>query len=406
MTWRVPSVFLSHCSGDKPFVAALAAALRARGVVPWLDQEQLVLGHHLPEQLRGAVAERQLVLVLSPRGTTPWVQEEVARALERVEQKGPLLVVLLDTEPEQMDGFAPLREHLRAPDGSRWDRLYFPASAAPGAPNGVEAVADAIARSALWHLDPPEELAISFAQRYEADLPQVSALAILPPTQGGVALLPQPPGSGRPGAFLNPPELGRWLSPLDALLAFAARRLPPGAPVTVCGSAQLAAFAWAGARYDRTHRRPLRLGGFRSVDPVFELPAQVANRPPASPLPPVPGARLGLLAFRAGAPGLQAATADALAHGLAPAPLPAPTDIQDADALLEVAAQGVALALGPGEVARPVTLYSAGPAQLVAALAHGLTSHKASELVFVDYDREGGAYHHVQLRPPPRPPAQ
>lgn len=79
----VAKVFLSHHSDDKPLVEAVATALGLRGIIPWLDIHQLVIGTSLHEQLHTAIEEQIAVaLFLSAKAVDSyWVQQELRHAL-------------------------------------------------------------------------------------------------------------------------------------------------------------------------------------------------------------------------------------------------------------------------------------------------------------------------------------
>jgi hypothetical protein len=76
-------VFLSHHSGDKPWVIALKSALVARGVTVWLDRDEIRPGDHFVDALeQGIESSRNVALVVSPESMrSAWVKEEYARAL-------------------------------------------------------------------------------------------------------------------------------------------------------------------------------------------------------------------------------------------------------------------------------------------------------------------------------------
>jgi TIR domain len=76
-------VFLSHQSGDKPWVIALKAALVERGVKVWLDQDEIRPGDLFIDALeQGVQACRCVAVVASPESLrSAWVKEEYQRAL-------------------------------------------------------------------------------------------------------------------------------------------------------------------------------------------------------------------------------------------------------------------------------------------------------------------------------------
>jgi TIR domain len=76
-------VFLSHHSGDKPWVIALKAALVARAVTVWLDRDEIRPGDLFVDVLeRGVQQSRCVVIIVSPESMkSTWVREEYFRAL-------------------------------------------------------------------------------------------------------------------------------------------------------------------------------------------------------------------------------------------------------------------------------------------------------------------------------------
>ncbi|HVT59581.1 MAG TPA: tetratricopeptide repeat protein [Thermoanaerobaculia bacterium] len=93
----VYDVFLSHGSPDKPWVETLDAELRALGLKPFLDRTEIGPGESFPEVLsRGLADSRFLVLVLSPRSSRAWVNQEWQAFLAHHGPQGRLLPVLLE----------------------------------------------------------------------------------------------------------------------------------------------------------------------------------------------------------------------------------------------------------------------------------------------------------------------
>jgi nucleotide-binding universal stress UspA family protein len=68
-----PDVFLSHNSRDKPAVRELAAALRARGLSVWLDEDSLLPGEPWQKTLEEVLERAGAGAVLVGRdGLGPW----------------------------------------------------------------------------------------------------------------------------------------------------------------------------------------------------------------------------------------------------------------------------------------------------------------------------------------------
>lgn len=93
-------VFLCHASEDKAAVRVLYRRLKALGIDPWLDEEDLVAGQDWEFQIRKAVRDADIVLAcLSERGVgkTGFVQREIKLALDVAEEQpeGAIFIVPL-----------------------------------------------------------------------------------------------------------------------------------------------------------------------------------------------------------------------------------------------------------------------------------------------------------------------
>jgi formylglycine-generating enzyme required for sulfatase activity/serine/threonine protein kinase len=93
-------VFLSHSSGDKPWVEALARKLREEDIRPFLDKWHLIPGEPWQEALERALMEESAccVVVVGREGVSPWEAEEQWTALTRSrmrDQRFPVFAVLL-----------------------------------------------------------------------------------------------------------------------------------------------------------------------------------------------------------------------------------------------------------------------------------------------------------------------
>ena len=94
-------VFLSHNGKDKPAVRELAAALRARGLRPWLDEEELVPGRPWQEALEAIIVRAATAAVLTGAdGLGPWEELEMRACLSQfVKYKKAVIPVLLPGSP-------------------------------------------------------------------------------------------------------------------------------------------------------------------------------------------------------------------------------------------------------------------------------------------------------------------
>ncbi len=84
------STFLSHSSVDKPLVELVAREMGRRGVIPWLDINELPAGANLASSLKDAVLDQTAVIAfLSPAAIeSAWVEEELFSAIKRDNEAG------------------------------------------------------------------------------------------------------------------------------------------------------------------------------------------------------------------------------------------------------------------------------------------------------------------------------
>ncbi|MDF1816656.1 MAG: toll/interleukin-1 receptor domain-containing protein, partial [Verrucomicrobiales bacterium] len=78
------SAFLSHNTGDKPFVEAIGEALVAKGIPCWLDKWNLIPGEEWQEEIEAELKRcGSCVVFLGPGGISTWQHEEMRRAIAR-----------------------------------------------------------------------------------------------------------------------------------------------------------------------------------------------------------------------------------------------------------------------------------------------------------------------------------
>lgn len=94
-------VFLSHNGRDKPVARELARALKARGLRPWLDEDELPLGLPWQERLEAAIERSSsFAMLIGPNGIGPWQDEEMRAALMLARKRHlPVIPVLLAGAP-------------------------------------------------------------------------------------------------------------------------------------------------------------------------------------------------------------------------------------------------------------------------------------------------------------------
>jgi hypothetical protein len=90
-------VFLCHNVADKPAARELGTRLRERGLLPWLDEEQLRPGRPWQQELERVIDNIGAAAVLiGPSGVGPWQNQELTAFLRAfVERGSPVIPVLL-----------------------------------------------------------------------------------------------------------------------------------------------------------------------------------------------------------------------------------------------------------------------------------------------------------------------
>jgi formylglycine-generating enzyme required for sulfatase activity len=96
-------VFLSYNRGDEPAVRELAAALRARGLLVWLDLDNLPQGQRWQKELEEVIRTVDAgVVVVGQHGIGPWQKQEIDALLSQsAERHLPVVPVLLPGAPRK-----------------------------------------------------------------------------------------------------------------------------------------------------------------------------------------------------------------------------------------------------------------------------------------------------------------
>jgi CHASE2 domain-containing sensor protein len=96
-------VFLSHNGRDKPQVRGISGALAARGLRPWLDEQQLAPGRPWQEVLEEVIRTvRSSAVTVGADGLGPWEVPEMRASLSECVRRGlPVIPVLLPGAPAQ-----------------------------------------------------------------------------------------------------------------------------------------------------------------------------------------------------------------------------------------------------------------------------------------------------------------
>jgi len=97
-------VFLCHASPDKPAVRALYQRLRAEGIEPWLDEENLLPGQDWEREIAQAVRAADAVLVCFSASSVTragFVQKEIKYALDVAEEQPEGAIFLIPLKLEE-----------------------------------------------------------------------------------------------------------------------------------------------------------------------------------------------------------------------------------------------------------------------------------------------------------------
>jgi hypothetical protein len=112
-------VFLCHSSGDKQVVRELYFRLRADGLEPWLDEENLLPGQDWHHEITKAVRSSDVVLVCLSQGSinkSGYVQKEIKYALDVSDEQPEGAIFLIPLKLEECN----VPERLR-----RWHWVNF-----------------------------------------------------------------------------------------------------------------------------------------------------------------------------------------------------------------------------------------------------------------------------------------
>lgn len=164
------TAFLSHARADRTFVERVADALTRRGILVWLDSEQLVLGGDLSGELRRSIERQSTIVTFVSESaiTREWVNDEWAHAIERSERDPEsVLPVFMGAPLALVQRHDVLRRHWLHPDGDRVKKLGHVVSSETPTDEDSEQAAREIARAiyARHELSEQREVAVVLDQR-------------------------------------------------------------------------------------------------------------------------------------------------------------------------------------------------------------------------------------------------
>jgi hypothetical protein len=102
---RAFDLFLSHNSEDKPAVREIAAALKRRRFMPWLDADELTPGRSWQDMAEEAIQTcRAAAVFIGPSGIGPWERQEMRACLtQAVRRELAVIPVLLPGPTKKLD---------------------------------------------------------------------------------------------------------------------------------------------------------------------------------------------------------------------------------------------------------------------------------------------------------------
>jgi len=161
------STFLSHSSTDKTLVETVAERLSRRGVLAWLDKNELAMGA-LDAALKQAVQRQTTITIFLSKASlaSSWCRDELLWAIEAQEDCEHLLPVYLGNPLELVRAHDLLRTRFLHPDGDRVNQNGFFCNSDPTNPN-PDAIAEEIAKTVYQRSIPKlwSEIAIVLDQR-------------------------------------------------------------------------------------------------------------------------------------------------------------------------------------------------------------------------------------------------
>lgn len=407
---RFVSTFLSHSSTDRVLVEAVAKQLGRRGVLAWLDKEELALGP-LDAALKQAVQRQATMTIFLSDASlaSDWCRDELRWAIEAAEGLEHLLPVYLGDPLKLVKTHDQLRTRFLHVDGDKVNQLGFFSKNNPANPD-PDAVAEKIAAAAYRRSIPAawSEIAIVLDQRGNG--PRSGP----PPLSANVMSLDIPALTFRP--HLGPREQREvltgadWLHMVSSLTSALSTALGTvrGDPrkVRILGEAQTG-LVWAvGKHFNRTTSAEL-YGHDRNGLPVTNkgqvrhIPlsggnpscAKLVSSAASSPLAHQPEIALGV--------GSAARYAQLAQQAIPNMPLMWIESgfISDADQAMKLVADIVASVehLRQAHGVREVVLFWTTANHVALLAAANLTSHVIPTVRYMEWDHVSGAYVHLPM---------
>lgn len=409
---RFASTFLSHASAHKTLVEAVAGHLARRGVLAWLDKEELDLGP-LDVALREAVrAQATMTVFLSDESiASGWCTDELRWALDAAPGVEHIFPVFLGQPLKLVRSHRILQSRFLHPDGDRVNQLGFHHAADPLHPDPV-AIAARIAAAVYRRVIGKTwaEVAVIVDQRGEGPrrgrpaVPHSVASLDIPALTVRPRLGPRTPREVVTGSeWDDVARSATWA------LSTALGTLRGGGPrkVRVLGNAQVSLFWAIGRCFDRTTSVELFVHGRDDVSVSNENQERrvpLAGGDPAAATPisgPLSGAYTEI-GIGVGPRKDSASYASAVQQAL---PTTTPLlwietgTIESSDDAMKVVADLVASVarVRRDHGAREVILFWATANHVALLAAANLTSHVIPVVRFMEWDHARGAYEYLPM---------
>lgn len=399
---RFASTFLSHAWTDKPLVEAVAKHLGQRGVLVWLDKEELAMGP-LDSALKEAVrAQATMTVFLSDKSiASAWCKDELHWALEAAAGVEHIFPVYLGDPLKLVTAHPLLRSRFLHADGDRVNQLGFHNHADPMHPD-PEAIAEQIATAVYRRViaENWSEVAVVLDQRGEG--PRRG----WPPVQANVKSMEIPALTFRPYLGERKPRevaVGtEWAEVSKGLKRGLSTALGTvrGGPrkVRVLGNAQTSLLWAVGRHFDRTTSADIFAYGRDEVavsnqKQDREAPLTGGDPSAAKPVSPAPSGNHAELAIGVGPVSYSTAAQQAL-----PATTPLlwieSGRINNSEEAMKLVADLVASVarVRRDHGTREVILFWASANHVAPLAAANLTSHVIPAVRFMEWDHDHGLY--------------
>lgn len=408
---RFVSIFLSHAWTEKPLVEAVARQLARRGVLVWLDKEELALGpldSALKEAVRG---QATMAVFLSEKSVNSgWCNDELRWALAAAPGVGHVFPIYLGDPLTLVKSHPLLRSRFLHKDGDRVNQLGFHHAPDPMSPD-PSAIAERLAAGAYRQVigESWSEVAVILDQRGQGPrrgrpkVPENLVDADAPVLTFRPRLDERKPREVVMGSEWTDVASGlRWaLSTALGTVRGDTRQ------VRVLGNAQTSLLWAVGRHFDRTTSADLFVYGRDDVAISNKGQARLGSvaTGDAAAAKPVSAAPTGSLAEVAIGVGRLSGPVPfkELAHKALPPSVPLfwieSGDINSSEDAMKLVSDLVASAgrLRRDLGAETVTLFWASANHVAPLAAANLSTHVIREVRFMEWDHDRGVYEHLPM---------